>query len=434
MFEIFRRFLGDRSGTFAVTAAIIMVPVMLAAGAALDFTMAVRVRAQLQDAADAAAVGAVAVSSPAFQKAGTMTSDGTIDVGVTDALKLFKVQLTDDTRTYVTKVDANVTKSGTEVTAVVTYKANVPTSLMRLAGFDTVPVSGSATARNGTPEFSDFYLLLDNTPSMGLGATPTDISRMVANTPDACAFACHTTNDPKNNYYQIAQNLGITMRFDVVREAVSELMDTAARTQTYPDQFEMGLYDFGAAAEHTGLTRIVKLSSSFTKVQNAVNGKSPKVDLMTIPEQNYNNDQQTDYNSVLSAMDHEIPDPGSGTNQDSRLKYLFFVADGVADYSNASSCQKKTTGGRCQEPINTSYCDALKKRGVQIAILYTTYYPLPSNSWYNTWIAPFASQIGTNMQKCASPGLFFEVSPTDGISEAMTALFKKIVAHPRLTN
>ena len=32
------------------------------------------------------------------------------------------------------------------------------------------------------------------------------------------------------------------------------------------------------------------------------------------------------------------------------------------------------------------------------------------------------------MEKCASPSLFFEVGPTQGIEEAMIALFKKTVA------
>jgi hypothetical protein len=38
------------------------------------------------------------------------------------------------------------------------------------------------------------------------------------------------------------------------------------------------------------------------------------------------------------------------------------------------------------------------------------------------------------MQSCASPGLYFEVSPTQGISEAMSALFQKAVADARISN
>lgn len=57
----------------------------------------------------------------------------------------------------------------------------------------------------------------------------------------------------------------------------------------------------------------------------------------------------------------------------------------------------------------------IKNRGIRIAVLYTTYYPLPTNPWYNTYIAtyiaPFQSRIGPTMQSCASPGLFSRSIP-----------------------
>ena len=66
-------------------------------------------------------------------------------------------------------------------------------------------------------------------------------------------------------------------------------------------------------------------------------------------------------------------------------------------------------------------------------MLYTAYLPLPTNGWYNSWIKPFEDQIASNMQSCASSGLYFEVGPNQGISEAMNALFQKAVAMARLT-
>ncbi len=36
------------------------------------------------------------------------------------------------------------------------------------------------------------------------------------------------------------------------------------------------------------------------------------------------------------------------------------------------------------------------------------------------------------METFASPGLYFEVSPGEGISEAMTALFNKVVSVVRI--
>ena len=80
------------------------------------------------------------------------------------------------------------------------------------------------------------------------------------------------------------------------------------------------------------------------------------------------------------------------------------------------------------------FARGLEHRGVKIAVLYTTYLPLPSNSWYNTWIKPFQSEIPTKMQACASPGFYFEVSPTEGITDAMKALFLKVIRAPRITS
>jgi hypothetical protein len=37
------------------------------------------------------------------------------------------------------------------------------------------------------------------------------------------------------------------------------------------------------------------------------------------------------------------------------------------------------------------------------------------------------------MEACASSGLYFEVRPSQGITEAMSAMFLKIVTTPHLT-
>jgi hypothetical protein len=39
-----------------------------------------------------------------------------------------------------------------------------------------------------------------------------------------------------------------------------------------------------------------------------------------------------------------------------------------------------------------------------------------------------------NMQSCSSPGLYFEVTPTQGISQAMNTLFQKAVADARISS
>ena len=422
----FRR---DSSGNVAIIFALALVPLIGFVGAGVDYSVANKIRTKLLAAADAASISAIAKASSGMTSAASMTGDGPVTSGSGDAVKFFKAEIQSDGGYTLDSVTAEVTKTGSTVTATVKFAASVPTSLVGLLGFSSIPIGGTASAANNLPVFIDFHLLLDNTPSMGVGATPADVATMVANTSDKCAFACHDKSD-SNNYYKLAKKLGVTMRIDVLRTATQQLMDTAAQTAAFSNQFRMAIYTFGAKAEATGLTTISALTSNLSSAKAQANA----IDLMTIPYQNYNSDQQTDFDSVLTAVNKAITTPGTGTSSASPQKVLFFVSDGVADAYNPSGCSQKTTsGGRCQEPIDTSFCKTIKDRGIKIAVLYTTYLPLPTNSWYQTWIAPFAGKIGSTMEACASPGFYFEVSPTDGISQAMSALFQKAVAQARLT-
>ena len=425
-----RRLRSDRRGNVLLTFALALIPIMGAVGAAVDYSRANNIRSQLLAAADAASVGSVAKSSPAMAAAAAMTTDGPIPTGVTDALNIFNAQLTGKTGFSLSNVTATVAKLQGSVNSTVQFSGTIPATIMGVFGKSTIAISGISKASNGMPLYVDFYLLLDNTPSMGVGATTTDIATMVNNTPDKCAFACHDLSTYPNDYYSKAKSLGVQMRIDVVRSATQQLMDTATATETINNQFRAAIYTFGTSCTNPGLTAIKTLTSSLSSAKSA----AAAIDLMTIPYQGYNNDQCTNFDDVLTDMNTVIPTPGSGTTAASPMKYLFFVSDGVNDANNPASCSKPLTGGtRCQEPIDVSYCTTLKNRGIKVAVLYTTYLPLPTNPWYNTWIAPFQSEIATKMQSCASPGLYFEVSPSQGISDAMNALFKKALAEARIT-
>ncbi len=52
-----------------------------------------------------------------------------------------------------------------------------------------------------------------------------------------------------------------------------------------------------------------------------------------------------------------------------------------------------------------SFCKPLKDRGVKIAVLYTTYLPLPKNGWYNTWIRPFQAKSRRRCRAALRPVL-----------------------------
>jgi Flp pilus assembly protein TadG len=439
-----RRFVRDRRGNVAVIFAISCVPLITFVGCAIDYSRATQVRSKLQGAADAASVGALSKASPAFAAAGSMTSDGSIAVGVTDAQNIFDANRANLTGYTLNSVTPTVVKSGSTINATVSFTATINTMFLGLIGKTTLAVSGTSTSTANMPLYVDFYLLLDNSPSMGVAATPADITNLQAKT-GGCAFACHdTTKAAGTSNYDIAKANGITTRIDVVRQASKNLMDTAQSTQTYSNQFRMAIYDFGASSATIGLRNLFALSSSLTSAKTAAGN----IDLMAVAGQNdvYTKDKDTPFTAIFPAINSAITAPGAGTSS-APLKYLFFVSDGVADESNAS-CSKTMYNShwgniapRCQSPINPALCTTLKNRGIKIAVLYTTYQP-PTDNWYTDWIAPFNagpswgpsanSEIAQNMQSCASPGFYFEVSPTQGISDAMNTLFKKAVADARI--
>src|SRR4051812_33169449 len=446
LFRKFNRFSRDRSANVAVIFALALVPIVSFVGCAIDYSMATRMKAKLQAAVDAASVGSIAKASPGFIAAGSMTTDGRITAGETDARTIFDGNMSGVTGYTLNSVTPVMTKTGSVITSTIEYTATVPTTFLGVMNKSSLTVSGTSTSTANMPLYIDFYLLLDNSPSMGVGATPADVTALVNATSASsfgsnryCAFACHDYNDP-NNFYNLAKSIGATTRIDVLRTATQQLMDTAAATQTYASQFRMAIYDFGASSATIGLRALFSLSASLSSAKSAAGN----IDLMGVYGNNdaYTADKDTQFSTIFPAMTNVISTAGTGTSA-SPLKYLFFVSDGVADESNAGCLKTMSNSNwgnispRCQSPINPALCTTLKNNGVKIAVLYTTYLQLTTNSWYMDWIDPFNkgpfgpstnSGIAQNMQSCASPGFFFEVSPTDGISDAMNALFQKAVA------
>lgn len=441
MLAHFRRLLSDRAGNFGMITALLAVPVTAAAGLALDLTHALSLRTQLYAAADAAAVGAISPNAPALLQAMAMAGDGTVTVGSDDGQNIFISQMSGEISDMPLDLQVTVTKTAGVIESYVTFQAVMPTTFLKVLGRDSVTLGGKATARYQTPAFLDFYMLLDNTPSMGVGATPDDVAKLIKETKNGtdgkgkdanCAFACHIVStdgvEDKSSYYYLAKEIGATIRIDVVADATAALMQTAKQTQTVPGQFRMAAYTFGQSALDTKLFTVSEPTIDFDAVSKATQA----ITLMSIPSHDYPNNQ-TDYDAVLGGINGKIKATGAGTSTADRQSIVFFVADGVGD-AVKKNCSKKKQGNRCMEPVNIEACDALKVRGIKVAVLYTTYLPLMDNPFYVNWIWPFQNEIPTKMEACATPGYYFEVTPNQGIEDAMNALFRKIVSTPRITS
>jgi Flp pilus assembly protein TadG len=404
-----RGFLRDVKGNVSLIFALILVPAIGLIGMSIDYTMAAKRKALLDGIADSASLAAV---TPAML---SQTDQASINA----ATALFTSQVSSTSGIGNLSLQVTPQDNGLSRTVTINYSTTSATLFGNFIGKSSISIAGQSQATSSVPPNIDFYLLLDNSPSMAIAATTSGINTMVANTPDQCAFGCHEADTSPNDYYGLARSLGVTLRMDLVSQATQNLMATAKSTSAAKNAtYRAAIYTF-----NIGFNTITSLTSSLTTAQS----QAANIQLYEVPYQNWNNDTITNYTNAMTQINAIMPNPGNGTGAkgDSPQEVLFFVTDGVED---------QTVGGsRVQSLMDPSYCTTIKNRGIRIAVLYTTYLPLPTNAWYNSYISPFQPNIGPTLQSCASPGLFFQVSTDQDISAAMIALFNTAVATAHLT-
>jgi Flp pilus assembly protein TadG len=406
------------------------IPIVYLTGMGVDYSLAARKQAKLNALADAAALAAL--TPTLMNQTDTQAKAAAANIFNAQATTMASLNYNPTQNLQINVVDSATTR-----TVTVSYTAtsqNMFPGVLKLQGIN---LAGSSTATTTRAPNINFYLLLDNSPSMAIAASSDGINTMVANTQaqgGGCAFACHETApqlenpalgnknlsgkvDPTVDNYQLAQNLGVVTRIANLRTATQNLMTTAQQeSQALSTTYQMAIYTF-----NNGFNTISALTSNLTQAQQLAGS----IDVLPVYTNNFltqtnkNSDTDTNYDNAMSNINSTMPTPGTGLMGDAPQEWLFFVTDGVED--------EMVNGSRQQSIMDTSWCTTIKNRGIKIAVIYTTYLPLPTNSWYNTWIAPFQDQIGPNMQSCASPGFFFEVSTDQDISSALTQLFEMAV-------
>jgi Flp pilus assembly protein TadG len=426
------RFRRHEGGTMAMFVGLASIPIIFSVGAGVDYSTANMAKSKLDAVADAAALAAVDHTA----------ISGTAAAAQTTATNVFNSEATNLAKVTIGNVTVTVTDSATGRTAVVSYTATKTNAFMGLMGISSTTLSGSATAQAGLSTNINFYLLLDNSPSMNIAATSDGIQKMVANTQaqGGCAFACHETNPSADNLgnpngednYTLAKNLGVVTRIQNLASATQSLTTTAQATEgANTTQYQMAIYTFANA----GLSTIQSLTSNLATAKTAAGN----INVLSVYKNNWltssnnNSDMDTNFETAMSQINTIMPNPGLGTPNSTPQEVLLIVSDGVDDESSATCSKPKSGSNRCQQPFDTTWCTTIKNRGIQIAVLYTEYLPLPTNSWYNSWIAPFQTQIGPNMESCASTGMFFTVTTDGDITAAMQALFQQAIAAARLT-
>jgi len=465
-----KEFLRSRDGNISLLYALTLPVVILATGMAVDYGRSAQVRTKLNAAADSAVLAGLTpamLQQPASiaQAAVTDMFNGQI-AGISGivpgSVSFNPVVAPSSTNALIRNVTAN-------------YTASVATDFAGVLGVSSITVGGTALASAQTPPNIDFYLLLDNSPSMSLPATTAGITQMQnltsAQESGGCAFACHqastgngdTVGNPcangsaagSNGYcsqsqgaqidnYALARLNSITLRLDELNSAVSTLMQTASTNSSSPIystppayRFAVNSIDstwsigFNSIMALTGsyATKWANYSSNFGVMEMFANNDGCGNSGCTVD--NGVGDVASNYDDAMSNALTQLPTPGNGSNVagDKPQEVLFFVTDGVEDEMSGSI--------RLIQAINAgtahNYCNDIKAKGVRIAILYTEYLPVPVNSYYVQNVEPILPQVGPALQACASPGLFYDAAIGDDLSQALSSLFQAVVQSAHLT-
>jgi hypothetical protein len=396
-------------------------------------------------------------------------------------------------------VTVTVTVGATSLTrnVEVAYTSSVNTIFAQVLGKSVLPVAGVSEASAQAPPNIDFYVLLDNSPSMVLPSTAAGITKMESLTTQeetgGCAFACHhastnTNSDTKGNpcvdgttptlsapppstskgnsycttahggqidNYKLARNNSITLRLDELNSGISTLLQTASTTASStvfatPPKYRFSIYSMDSLWQ-IGLNPLMALTSNYTSGWTTASANFGVMEMYSNNNDCANaactssttapgGDVATNYDDSLGKLSQTsyIPKPGNGTNQpgDTPQEVLFIVTDGVED---------EQSGTRLEQAINdlgnsaygnssgTNWCTTIKNRGIKIAILYTDYLAVPTDSWYTSHIAPILSDVGPALQACASPGLFYDAAIGSDLGAALSALFAAVTQSGHLT-
>ena len=393
------RLLRNRRGNVAMMYALVAPVLVFGGGAAIDYGRAAQIHTKLNAAADAAALAALTPSM--LQQSASVAQ--TAAVNMFNGLAAGVSGLTPGA----TQVTVTVTVGATPLTrnVEVSYSTSVNTIFAQVLRVSTLPVSGVSEASAQAPPNIDFYVLLDNSPSMALPATQAGITQMQNLTTKeitgGCAFACHqastnansdtegnpctdgttpTLNAPPpsttagSNYcatkhgtqidnYQLARNNSITLRIDELNTGVSTLLQTASTTSTSttfatPPKYRFSIYSMDSLWQ-IGLTQLMALTSSYTSGWTSASANFGVMEMYSNNNDCANSacsssttspggDVATNYDDSLGKLSETgyIPNPGNGTNQpgDSPQEVLFIITDGAEDEESA--------GSRIQQAIN----------------------------------------------------------------------------------
>lgn len=460
-------FLQDERGSIHILLAFSLLPMIGILGLGIDYGIAQTTKSKLDNAADAAAIAAVATAK-AFVAANPNDSNVTnnaISAGTSRATRAFGINAGSLSYSQVPTPSIKVTRNKQTFSSIVTYSTQSINNFGKIFGSPYMAVSGTAAASADIPSYLDFYLMVDVSGSMGLPSTATGQSQLIAlntkspdpfsGTTQGCVFACHF---PGYHGWTLATQNSIQLRSGAVNAAVCGLLTQAAQPLVQ-NQYRVGIYPFV-----TQLGTLAALSSSLTNANLAADCKSTNpqaftnlLDTGTTQEYTNNNPGTgtgsggTSFTNALPSMQTIISQGagfGNGSATSNSRPFVFLITDGMQNGQYYGVSKSGVTyypgnpstfsgysaagfnGGSSPQPIDYNQCAALKATGATISILYIPYLPIPTNPdpyGENTKADNAIPNLATALSNCSTSGFFYTANTPSDISNALSNMFQQAI-------
>jgi Flp pilus assembly protein TadG len=175
------RFAANQRGNVAVIFAIATIPLIAFVGASVDYSRANSLRTKFQDALDSTSL---MLAKEAANESATQLQ--------ANAVKYFNALFNDPVTTNISISASYTTTAGSQV--LVSGTGSVPTSFMRVLGYQTLTIGGSSTASWGSNRLR-VALVLDNTGSMADNGKMTALKGATHNLLDQLKSAASVNGD-----------------------------------------------------------------------------------------------------------------------------------------------------------------------------------------------------------------------------------------------
>lgn len=451
----------EKSGNFAITAAILLIPMIIAIGCSVDFVRAWNTKLKMQSDLDAALIAAV-------KEVDSLTEDKL----QAKVAQWFAAQANLGDATYsLSNVSISVTKTDRTIQASAT--GTIETSFLKIANINTVDVAATSAVAGPATAYMEVYIVIDKSASMLLASTTAYQTKLRADANITCEFACHDTTDPvykkgtttklANSYYDyIKAKYGASLRADVAASAVSEVLDVIDAADTSNGRIKVGLYTLGE-----NITEVLAPTTSISQAESTLSSDTRLTSATS--------EAGTYFDVSLTALQKKVGVAGDGTSAASPLKLVLLLTDGiqsernwvlwwlqpnynVLNWTSSQSDATKKKIWNVVTPLNPNWCKGMKTNGATIGVLYTEYLPVTADWGYNatvgatmassnyksTWNATMRSGVSSSttrqayipyaLKDCASTeDMFLMANDPDEIESGLSSLFTQYAGSVHLT-